>query len=145
MEFYVAIDFCGSVSSRFQFPTGWNSTLVVCSFLLRFMAFQFPTGWNSTQRNKKTNGNNRVLIPNGMEFYFRGLCPKKGIFGFNSQRDGILLSLVLKSSSPDICFNSQRDGILPRISNNSFLFLRVSIPNGMEFYRNLSNRHHPHQ
>ena len=76
-----------------------------------------------------------VSIPNGMEFY----------------KIGSFIPLLVN------CFNSQRDGILPRthsIASSTFMFqfptgwnstVRhfvliiapvVSIPNGMEFYRN---------
>ena len=56
---------------RFQFPTGWNSTLLLCLHLLYY---------------------HYVSIPNGMEFYFlpRFLNVKPSR-RFNSQRDGILL------------------------------------------------------
>ena len=102
----------------------------------------------------------KVSIPNGMEFYFsRPGKPNKRHFGFNSQRDGILLYRYRTACFPIESFNSQRDGILPslslslwmlviRCSFNSqrdgilrrrflalVLFLTVSIPNGMEFYR----------
>ena len=76
---------------RFQFPTGWNSTLALAVILTSFEWFQFPTGWNSTQYenynfvNMKSFNSQRdgilprirvsflvaarVSIPNGMEFY----------------------------------------------------------------------------
>ena len=41
--------FLVSVASRFQFPTGWNSTARF-ALLPRQFKFQFPTGWNSTQK-----------------------------------------------------------------------------------------------
>ncbi len=76
---------------RFQFPTGWNSTLSLISILSRFR-FQFPTGWNSTLvKNLGSSTNN---------------------FSFNSQRDGILLWTEKLFPSFRNCFNSQRDGIL---------------------------------
>ena len=56
----------------FQFPTGWNSTLLREKIRDEKMAFQFPTGWNST----------RLGCANEV---FTLLC-------FNSQRDGILQS-----------------------------------------------------
>ena len=76
---------------------------------------------------------------------------------FNSQRDGILQMRYRNARALIRSFNSQRDGILPRSRNNSTSFIqfqfptgwnstmlprkhyvprhRVSIPNGMEFYR----------
>ena len=35
-------------SIRFQFPTGWNSTLTDGFYYVFKKKFQFPTGWNST-------------------------------------------------------------------------------------------------
>ena len=58
------------VKIRFQFPTGWNSTLwrddrrPTSSNL-----FQFPTGWNSTIVLARGFSTLWVSIPNGMEFY----------------------------------------------------------------------------
>ena len=75
---------------RFQFPTGWNSTigsdlmsLVVNGFnsqrdgilligvhrWIPMLVFQFPTGWNSTFDSDYFVGIGVVSIPNGMEFY----------------------------------------------------------------------------
>ena len=92
-----------------------------------------------------------------MEFYFSTtFCNSAWNFGFNSQRDGILLEGNTSSRSTHRTFqfptgwnsttyawysaaswsrfNSQRDGILlePILSLLSSLW--VSIPNGMEFY-----------
>ena len=57
---------------KFQFPTGWNSTLSLYH-TPHPLRFQFPTGWNSTQRS---------------------LSPRSRKNGFNSQRDGILLEWI---------------------------------------------------
>ena len=38
------------IFKRFQFPTGWNSTLLPRLRKLFLKKFQFPTGWNSTAR-----------------------------------------------------------------------------------------------
>ena len=56
--------------SRFQFPTGWNSTRT-CKFKILFWRlFQFPTGWNSTLLSRRSKIYTvLVSIPNGMEFY----------------------------------------------------------------------------
>ena len=40
---------------KFQFPTGWNSTLANQAGMSE-EAFQFPTGWNSTSWNKQYPG-----------------------------------------------------------------------------------------
>ena len=58
---------------------------------------------------------------------------------FNSQRDGILQSIVWAFKTLyGFGFNSQRDGILPIPGFFSWIGMRpVSIPNGMEFYSTL--------
>ena len=112
MEFY-AVNVCVFVTNRaFQFPTGWNSTLIADKLTCIFDAFQFPTGWNSTSRAALS-----ALLA----------------AGFNSQRDGILRSTALFGNgrwrfqfptgwnSTNILGLKQRGWI-------------VSIPNGMEFY-----------
>ena len=74
----------------FQFPTGWNSTIIAentnkktivsipngMEFYqdngvkeLMEMLFQFPTGWNSTKDGKSECRSTKVSIPSGMEFY----------------------------------------------------------------------------
>ncbi len=75
MEFYVAIDFCGSVSSRFQFPTGWNSTQT--QYLRRVSALSF---------NSQRDG---ILPEVKSSRLDTSAC-------FNSQRDGILLKVNFK-------------------------------------------------
>ena len=37
--------------------------------------FQFPTGWNSTHQAKKETSDIIVSIPNGMEFYQKAQAP----------------------------------------------------------------------
>ena len=94
MEFYAGLaTWSRKRTIEFQFPTGWNSTSRARACIAFCWRFQFPTGWNSTL------------------YYFLEIV--FAIAGFNSQRDGILLSRI------DIFWRS-------RI---------VSIPNGMEFYR----------
>ena len=34
--------------TSFQFPTGWNSTLIHLIRAVKHISFQFLTGWNST-------------------------------------------------------------------------------------------------
>ena len=96
-----------------------------------------------------------VSIPNGMEFYPFSARLWLEIHCFNSQRDGILQCAGYVVLAGLISFNSQRDGILRKDSFppntpeefqfptgwNSTRFIRiwhrgvkVSIPNGMEFY-----------
>ena len=53
---------------------------------------------------------------------------------FNSQRDGILQTLIFLYQTILIRFNSQRDGILQNIRCICMTHNVVSIPNGMEFY-----------
>ena len=81
------------IKKLFQFPTGWNSTIITLIFARAKLAFQFPTGWNST------------VLP---------LCLETASGGFNSQRDGILQTRVTASGAFVNSFNSQRDGILLR-------------------------------
>ena len=108
----------------------------------------------------------RVSIPNGMEFYNVQLIKILHMCCFNSQRDGILHKFIEKRglrnfefqfptgwnstllcSAPFVplsCFNSQRDGILRSTTSPPAQNMRVSIPNGMEFYstmrtNNMSN------
>ena len=76
---------------EFQFPTGWNSTLLKMASIITHSSFnsqrdgilllasslcenlpvfQFPTGWNSTQTRRGYEPHRKyVSIPNGMEFY----------------------------------------------------------------------------
>ena len=102
---------------EFQFPTGWNSTLFANDRADMSRSFQFPTGWNSTfYLDPPYVGTENVSIPNGMEFYsFNPNIFKLSLNGFNSQRDGILLSIINIAISSHISFNSQRDGILQKL------------------------------
>ena len=52
--------------------------------------FQFPTGWNSTLIPLRACSPDRVSIPNGMEFYDLSVNREFIKFSFNSQRDGSL-------------------------------------------------------
>ena len=112
MEFYKSYGVEKIAKKAFQFPTGWNSTLVPCS----------------------TRSLSRVSIPNGMEFYLSTLRCAEWIPCFNSQRDGILRKIGSLIASLVNCFNSQRDGILRLGFGPGVALGAVSIPNGMEFY-----------
>ncbi len=49
MEFYMDKFITDNVEKiRFQFPTGWNSTILKLFAIGFKRMFQFPTGWNST-------------------------------------------------------------------------------------------------
>ena len=76
MEFYLAFySPFNPLKKLFQFPTGWNSTV------LEHLNFPFVE---------------RVSIPNGMEFYLQLAFLNPGCMGgFNSQRDGILPVFIL--------------------------------------------------
>ena len=81
----------------------------------------------------------RVSIPNGMEFYSRHLLSEPGSNAQFQFPTGWNSTERLRSSPAQIeSFNSQRDGILPPSPICRTLPRRVSIPNGMEFYRFLS-------
>ena len=127
--------------------------------LYRIPAFQFPTGWNSTiglSQNIRWISN--VSIPNGMEFYAKANEIAVFTFTFQFPTGWNSTSAFTWALLCFVCFNSQRDGILRSRSirrNGSFAFqfptgwnstkttvktlqtIRVSIPNGMEFYQEL--------
>ena len=71
MEFYVDGKIISVVQKLFQFPTGWNSTII------------------GVIGKREVS----VSIPNGMEFYIAIPAAEAFIARFNSQRDGILLYL----------------------------------------------------
>ena len=121
------------VNTKFQFPTGWNSTRrirsSICScrvsipngmeFYVKKKAvrvvvqsFQFPTGWNSTRRNTAKSPRKDVSIPNGMEFY-------SGLYSIDENEEEFQFPTGWNST---IAFWS---ATTPNC---------VSIPNGMEFY-----------
>ena len=113
MEFYLAMRALASSKRRFQFPTGWNSTMSNYFEELITNKFQFPTGWNSTMKNLQDRFRRGVSIPNGMEFY-------NGDLG-----EYDLLPLFQ--------FPTGWNSTLPHATNTRRKTL-VSIPNGMEFY-----------
>ena len=149
------------IQEKFQFPTGWNSTHYLSSLLKRIRQFQFPTGWNSTPSrtleslinvsfNSQRDGillckckaslrSLRVSIPNGMEFY--PIYPTSIICTPEFQFPTGWNSTLLKQSwfLPSHWFQfptgwNSTKLLAGRLSAES----RVSIPNGMEFYKLLT-------
>ena len=118
----------------FQFPTGWNSTLVKDEKGNPQEMFQFPTGWNSTFPSYRTAYQFVVSIPNGMEFYFKFSMPGYGWNLFQFPTGWNSTPRTCKAWKNLYCFNSQRDGILRKKSKSRYPIPGVSIPNGMEFY-----------
>ena len=76
---------------------------------MQWQKFQFPTGWNSTLFKPSFSLSSLVSIPNGMEFYPRGRFIVWTKASFNSQWDGIILKQATINAGFAICFNSQRD------------------------------------
>ena len=143
---------------RFQFPTGWNSTKAEMPILYVNISFnsqrdgilQSPSFRNQTHHAK-------VSIPNGMEFYtIEATIKTAGVefqfpTGWNStQLPKELWSWNAQEFQFPTGWNStliacdirrrERRFQFPTGWNSTFLFrwgralLRVSIPNGMEFY-----------
>ena len=78
--------------------------------------------------------NTYVSIPNGMEFYYI-MVSHYDFISVVSIPNG--MEFYAESSDFEAhktCFNSQRDGILLSLSLWDLKFVFVSIPNGMEFY-----------
>ena len=146
-------------NSKFQFPTGWNSTLLLHFYTLCFLCFnsqrdgillEYPKSLYRLRLFRRFNSQrdgilqsfffqhslfSLVSIPNGMEFYHfarRDIHLSKA--RFNSQRDGILRrnykeTRLLRSTFQ---FPTGWNSTCPKAVYKSYL--RVSIPNGMEFY-----------
>ncbi len=155
MEFYSKLRIQRNGSRTFQFPTGWNSTVVALRavfirsgfnsqrdgillegvhFYYKDMLFQFPTGWNSTNPNGIKTYLIEVSIPNGMEFYDGEPSHQRKNRSFNSQRDGILPVFASYEYSKrkfqfPTGWNSTSD------QKHHTPKPEVSIPNGMEFYK----------
>ena len=151
MEFYAAKPISSVKIRRFQFPTGWNSTLLVIDTRKRIQVsipngmefykyifktlddlreFQFPTGWNSTKKRFFLLVHIYVSIPNGMEFYKSRLRS-----AFYLLRVSIPNGMEFYSSQqlpPDLLsgFNSQRDGILPNFSSTYYAEVAFQFPTG---------------
>ena len=139
-------------------PNGMEFYSEPLNTLYKYAQFQFPTGWNSTEAIGFLISHYGVSIPNGMEFYlsFRDVFIKACWFQFPTGWNSTVKNKANRRRLPQ-SFNSQRDGILLYHSQewqsdlyrfqfptgwNSTIFgvkkglglLRVSIPNGMEFY-----------
>ena len=114
-------------------------------FIMKFTRFQFPTGWNSTKGFLLLGVLSDVSIPNGMEFYtkWRSVAPPYRCF--NSQRDGILpfwrLPFIMKFTRFQFPtgWNSTKGFLLLGVLSD------VSIPNGMEFYTKWRSVAPPHR
>ena len=78
-------------TTKFQFPTGWNSTQEKArSRYFKFMV-SIPNGMEFYASGSDYVRFDNVSIPNGMEFYTSILSfGLPSMAGFNSQRDGIL-------------------------------------------------------
>ena len=135
MEFYLGLLTVLCDTDRFQFPTGWNSTAFA-------KILPFPSSSFNSQRDGilpmtifVMSFFTQVSIPNGMEFYSRlSRLTESYLYCFNSQRDGILLELFCDSRTHrGFQFPTGWNSTLAALSALVYL-LRVSIPNGMEFY-----------
>ena len=179
MEFYAKVRYLSLRSARFNSQRDGILLRAFIGDCHVYIKFQFPTGWNSTIRLFDSESSQEtVSIPNGMEFYHAAFAQNelKKAFqfptGWNSTKIFLEKSIspaqfqfptgwnsTVKHSRRQIrrrhvsipngmefyatphlwkraclCFNSQRDGILlPRLCRNSEI-ASVSIPNGMEFY-----------
>ena len=149
MEFYVLTTKFNQFFKKFQFPTGWNSTMLMAALVPKD-GVSIPNGMEFYRSWWYCRALSiYVSIPNGMEFYNILTLLLVFVSSFNSQRDGILRRKTAKipylsqvsipngmefyitsvdGSCMNICFNSQRDGILPIVkphiasSGNSFQF-----------------------
>ena len=131
MEFYIKEIRKQMETIEFQFPTGWNSTLMISLRLI----------WTPWSFNSQRDGILPILFSSEI----------KRFFSFNSQRDGILrlwffnsfsartfqfptgwnstlrfLQYLSRSSS----FNSQRDGILPTLDRLTVIRCGFQFPTG---------------
>ena len=138
MEFYSTAPPTGFRLSKFQFPTGWNSTLHNEPYALTLICFNSQRDGILRYPCRVWDSYFMVSIPNGMEFY-SGIFPThiKITESFNSQRDGILLTR--KNSRLPTAYVSIPNGMeFYQISkNHTMIEKKVSIPNGMEFYHRL--------
>ena len=113
-EFYRLRKSCNKPIYAFQFPKDRIILFYIPAgrYKMQWQKFQFPTGWNSTLLPRSRQEQRHVSIPNGMEFYAFKTHIKERYPSFNSQRDGILLFSSYILTSKTASFNSQRDGIL---------------------------------
>ncbi len=77
----------------FQFPTGWNSTLVAVLSGGAVLSFNSQRDGILQCFIVTSEFLDVVSIPNGMEFYSATKHPLQGHLSFNSQRDGILRAI----------------------------------------------------
>ena len=96
MEFYIYMCCKYLPIARFNSQRDGILQTAVEAVKLELM-FQFPTGWNSTDISSAIIDILSVSIPNGMEFYQMLAVFTLPFWRFNSQRDGILRSLILAS------------------------------------------------
>ena len=124
----------GMSEEAFQFPTGWNSTSWNKQYPGFFKMFQFPTGWNSTKFSQERKPTPSVSIPNGMEFYSirHNLARRQRPVSIPNGMEFYARHRYERAFWKS--FNSQRDGILLSSSLNLKVLPKVSIPNGMKFY-----------
>ena len=69
MEFYLNKYLDTNGDDRVSIPNGMEFYIILQKLSLSVNLFQFPTGWNSTLLPLFRVYNFRVSIPNGMEFY----------------------------------------------------------------------------
>ncbi len=69
MEFYDNAASSDQAASRFQFPTGWNSTKRQLFHSNTFLV-SIPNGMEFYSKRSYAIAGDFVSIPNGMEFYF---------------------------------------------------------------------------
>ena len=140
----------------FQFPTGWNSTQSLDLSCEHRNCFNSQRDGILPQSILWERRRFSVSIPNGMEFYSQSLISQwqsdrfqfptgwnstdvpmfasDNPIRFNSQRDGILLSLIPVIAFPrGFQFPTGWNSTKPRRSYGRARQI-VSIPNGMEFY-----------
>ena len=136
---------------EFQFPTGQNSTVLLCKVSKALTSFNsqrdrilpylispqppnqgvsIPNGIEFYKRLLLCPiGSSFVSIPNGIEFYFNPNIFKLRLNGFNSQRDRILRKGATHTTRLS-CFNSQRDRILLKLNGGKVEPMRFQFPTG---------------
>ena len=114
MEFYIAGMRRKNSKAKFQFPTGWNSTIFV------------EKGGEAKRRfNSQRDG---ILLKVKVSQRFNLKC-------FNSQRDGILPANAIDIKPPKAKFQFPTGWNSTQSRRVCYYYAApVSIPNGMEFY-----------
>ena len=69
MEFYVSFNLRLKFSQIVSIPNGMEFYTDIRFNPIFIREFQFPTGWNSTILIRSESNKINVSIPNGMEFY----------------------------------------------------------------------------